>query len=111
MAQPPRPRSPAGTSSAATGAHETAKMAQQPNQRCLQSRALVDEIRIRSNSRSNGIGTKVKANFFNAMLDKAVSWYNQHKINYVINDINALKDRFLSDFAQTANPDAQPSLK
>ena len=46
---------------------------------------------------------QIQANFFNAMFDRAVSWYQSLEFNYVINDINALKNRFLSDFAQTAN--------
>ena len=46
---------------------------------------------------------QIQANFFNAMFDKAVAWYQSIEFNYVINDIDALKNRFLSDFAQTAN--------
>ena len=46
---------------------------------------------------------QIQANFFNAMFDRAVAWYQSLDGNYIINDIAALKDRYLSDFAQTAN--------
>ena len=46
---------------------------------------------------------QIQGNFYNAMADNALEWHEQLASNYVINNLNDLKERFLADFAETAN--------
>jgi len=46
---------------------------------------------------------RIQGNFMNCMRGNAIKWYKALPRHFVINNINELRERFLADFASTAN--------